>query len=69
MEKTPRKNGNQTFTDRGRQFAAEKIRETKSGWPEWKKNCFEAKMKELNRRFDEAGMEVKFRQVKIEYSK
>tara|TARA_R110002020_G_scaffold467318_2_gene690795 strand:+ start:1222 stop:1431 length:210 start_codon:yes stop_codon:yes gene_type:complete len=69
MKKPNPKNGNQTFTDQGRQFAAEKIRETKSGWPEWKKNRFEAKMTELNRRFDEAGMEVKFRQVKIEYLK
>ena len=69
MKKPNPKNGNQTFTDQGGQFAAEKIRETKTGWPEWKKGRFEAKMKELNRRFDEPGMEIKFRQVKIEYSK
>lgn len=69
MKKPPRKNGNQSFTQAGREKAAAKIREKREGWPEWKKGAFEAKMKELNRRFDEAGMEVKFRQVKIEYSK
>ena len=66
MKKPNPKNGNQSFTQAGREKAAAKIREKREGWPDFKKGRFEAKMKELNRRFDEAGMEVKFRQVKIQ---
>lgn len=69
MEKLQPKNGNKTFTQEGRQLAAAKIRETRTGWPIHRKGAFEEKMKELNRRFDEPNMEVKFRQVKIEYLK
>ena len=54
-------NGAKTFTDEGRQKAADKIRETRTGWPIYKKGTFEEKIKELNRRFDEKGMEVKFK--------
>jgi hypothetical protein len=55
------KNGSQTFTNQGRIKGAQKHREYRSGWPKWKKGAFEAKMIELNRRFDEPGMILRVR--------
>jgi hypothetical protein len=63
-----RKNGNRTFTKEGREKAAAKIRERRSGWPEHKKGTFEKKMTELGRRFDKPGMEVTFKKVSVLYS-
>jgi len=56
-----RKNGNQSFTAEGREKAAAKIREQRSGWPDFKKGTFEKKIIALGRRFDEPGMEVKLK--------
>tara|TARA_R110002096_G_scaffold103069_1_gene227316 strand:- start:253 stop:468 length:216 start_codon:yes stop_codon:yes gene_type:complete len=54
-------NGSDTFTFEGRKSGGDKATEMRTGWPEWKKGTFESKMIELNRRFDEKGMEVKFK--------
>tara|TARA_R110002167_G_scaffold327873_1_gene534205 strand:+ start:115 stop:342 length:228 start_codon:yes stop_codon:yes gene_type:complete len=56
-------NGARTFTDEGRKIASLKIKELRSGWPEWKKGTFEKIMTEMGRRFDEPGMEVRYRKI------
>ena len=60
-----RKNGNRSFTQAGREKAAAKIRERRSGWPEWKKGTFEKIMTALGRRFDEPGMQVTFKKTSV----
>jgi 2'-5' RNA ligase len=50
-----------SFTDEGRKKGQKKRNENNIGWPEVKKERFSKRMEELNRRFDEPGMEIKER--------
>lgn len=55
------KNGNSTFTAAARRLGGQKATQMRSGWPEWKKGTIEDNLTAAGRRFDEPGMEVKFK--------
>ena len=54
-------NGSATFTFDGRKSGGDKAREMRTGWPEWKLGTIEKILIAEGRRFDEPGMEVKFK--------